>query len=215
VTDRATPLHAEPPDALGATLRSLKGDPTLAYVVGSAAVVGAAWWLMLPLGMTLLLEERGARDVTALASVLAAYGVGNLAANLAVGNFTDRRPTSLLHGGRALTSVGFALFALAPSQALRMLAAAVAAAGGPRCDVGFIALLQERFEGVRLAQVYRAVLALCYGTMFGLFFASPWLFRAFGAQRVSLAAALTIGACGVGGLALARRAWLPRGAAFL
>lgn len=202
---RDTPVHAAAPDALGATLRSLRGDPTLAYAVGSAAVVGAAWWLMLPLGMTLLLEARGARDVKALASVLAAYGVGNLAANLAVGNFTDRRATSLLHGGRALTGVGFALFALAPSQPLRMLAAAVAAAGGPLCDVGFIALLQERFEGVRLAQVYRAVLALSYGAMFGLFFASPWLFRAFGAPRVSLAAALTIGLCGVTGLALARR----------
>ncbi len=195
---------AAPTSALRATLAEALRDPTLRYAVATSTVVGAAWWLMLPLGMTLLLEARGARDVSSVAAALAAYGAGNLASNLAVGNFADRRPTSLLYGGRLVAGVGFTLFALAPSQPLRLAAAAVAAAGGPLCDVGFLALLQDRFAGARLAQVYRAVQALGYGAMCALFFASPWLFRVFGAPRVALAAALTIALGGATGLALAR-----------
>lgn len=139
-----------------------------------------------------------------IATRLWGAGAGRLAANLAVGNFADRRPTSLLHGGRLLTGIGFTLFALAPSHPLRLAAASVAAAGGPLCDVGFLSLLQDRFAGARLAQVYRAVQALGYGAMFALFFASPWLFRVFGSPRVALAAALTIALAGATGRALAR-----------
>jgi hypothetical protein len=205
----AAPIVTSP--APVARVREALTDPALRYAVATATVVGAAWWLMLPLGITLLLHERGLREVGALAQVLFAYGCGNLASNLAVGNIADAPPVQLLHGGRLVAAAGFALFALAPSQPTRMAAAAIAAMGGPLADVGFAGLVQRACRGPALARLYRLVAALCYGAMFALFFVSPLLFRSFGPTRVTYASAAVIALCGFCGLALGdRRHAYPR-----
>lgn len=188
-------------EGLRATLRSLWAEPVLRFAVASGAAVTAAWWLLLPLGLELLLAARGPHTVSDLAAVMTAYGAGNLASNLAVGNFADRHPARLLFLGRILAGVGFSLCVFAPTRTLFALAAALAATGGPVTDVGFMGMLQARFAPSELARVYRVNLVLNYGLTCALFFVSPWLFRAGGAPRVSLAAALVIGLCGAWGLA--------------
>lgn len=198
---------------IAATLREIGADRLLRFTLVTGGIVTAAWWLLLPLGMTLVLEERGAREVTSLAHVLIAYGVGNLTANLVVANFADRRPERLLFGGRFIAGCGFFLFAMAPNRPAQMAAAALAAMGGPLTDVGFIGALQARFEPSAIARVYRANLAVCYASMFALFFASPYLFRAFGATTVAAWAAVAIGACGGSGLVLFRNSTRPDRAA--
>jgi hypothetical protein len=175
-------------------------DPLVRYAVLSGAVVGAVWWMMLPLGLELLLMERGSADVGALANVMFAYGVGNLASNLLVANFADGRPERLLFLGRLAAGAGFALCALAPGRASMMAATALAATGGPLTDVGHIGMLQARYGGVALARVYRANLALGYAALLVLYLASPMLFRACGAVAVVCASAIVIAAGGVWGL---------------
>jgi MFS family permease len=198
---RATPQTGSSSIGIVDTLREIGRDPLLRYAIGSGALVGAAWWLLLPLGMELLLREHGAHQVSALAAVLLAYGIGNLAGNLVVGNFADRRPDHLLFFGRVLAGTGFMLFAMAPTRAVLLASAALAASGGPVTDVGFAGMVQNRYEGHALARVYRANQAVMWAAIFALFFASPALFRLAGIVPVFVACALTIGVGGVWGFA--------------
>jgi predicted MFS family arabinose efflux permease len=184
---------------LGSALRDVARDPLLRYAIGSGALVGAAWWLLLPLGMELLLRDRGAHDVSALAAVLLAYGIGNLAGNLVVGNFAERRPDHLLFVGRLLAGTGFLLFAIAPTRSMLLASAALAASGGPVTDVGFAGMVQHRYEGHALARVYRANQAIAWAAIFALFFASPALFRVAGVIPVFVGCALTIAVGGAWG----------------
>jgi hypothetical protein len=194
-----------PPDAsprgLASTLRVMNRDPLVRFSVITGAIVGAAWWLLLPLGMELLLQERGHRDVSALATVLVAYGIGNLGSNLLVANFSDGRPERLLFAGRVIAGVGFLCFVAAPNHGLMLAAASLAAAGGPVTDVGCIGLLQSRFESHALARIYRANMAVAYSTMFVLFFASPFVFRHLGVATTFVLSATTIVLGGLWGLA--------------
>ena len=202
----AEPAHLADGPAEGITpvLERIRSEPLVAYMLLSSAVVGAAWWLLLPLGIELLLQERLSSDLATLGTILAAYGVGNLTGNLVVGSLPEQRPERLLFLGRSLAGAGFLLFALAPGKLGFMAAAALAASGGPVCDVGYIGALQARFEGKALGQAYRLSNALCYGLMFPLFFASPSLFLHLGVGQVFVGCALVILAGGLGGFALLR-----------
>ena len=114
-----------------------------------------------------------------------------------------RRAMALLWGGQLLSSLGDEVSRVATvwiatrlwGASARRLAAVHALSACVLSLVGG-ALVQRRSA--------RAVQALCYGSMFGLFFVSPWLFRSLGALCVSLAAAGVISACGAVGLLLAQ-----------
>ncbi len=157
-----------------AVYRMLSRAPAIKYAVVSGAWVSAAWTFVLPLGMGLLVHERVPEDVTALGAVLTAYGMGNVFSNVLLPNLPIR-PERMMFGGRLVAGAGFVAFALAPNTPVLWLSAAVAASGGPAADVGFLGMLQARFEPRELARVYRLNLAASYGAMLLMFFVSPWL----------------------------------------
>ncbi len=184
---------------LRAVLRLVSRTPVIRYIVISGAWVSAAWTFVLPLGFGLLVRERTPQDLSALGAVLTAYGVGNVASNVLIPSF-NVRAESLMFGGRLMAGLGFLAFALAPSTPLMWAAAAFAAAGGPATDVGFLSLLQARYDARSLARVYRLNLAASYGMMVLMFFLSPWLVKAVGVATLIELCALVLIAAGVIGL---------------
>jgi len=175
-------------------------DPVAAYGLYSGVIVNAAWTLVLPLGIGLVVHTRVSGDVSALGTVLMAYGVGNLAANLLVGSWEDGRPERLLFFGRCLAGIGFVCFAASSTPLGLMLSAGFAAMGGPVSDVGMLGMLQQRYTPHELGRVYRGYLTLHYAGIFALFCISPTLFNVFGVERVIFCAAVVILAAGSVGL---------------
>jgi MFS transporter, DHA3 family, macrolide efflux protein len=180
--------------------RLLRQQGVASYAVWSGMVVNAAWTLVMPLGMGLVVHERMPENVSMLGTVIAAYGVGNIASNLLVGNFAEARPERLLFMGRTIAGLGFLCFAAASTPWALMASAAFAASGGPVADVGILGLFQTRFRTNEVASIYRGYITLTYGAIFALFFFSPVLFETFGVQRIIACAALVILSAGAFGL---------------
>lgn len=176
----------------------MKEYPIVQHSVITSGLVYAAWSLVFPLGVGLLVHDRSPDDVSALGVVVMAYGVGNLGANLLLGSITVA-PEALIFVGRILTGAGFTLMAFAPNTTTLLLCAALAASGGPATDLGFIGTLQARYPARDLARVYRLLLVVSYGTKVALFVASPFLFRRFGTPHVIAMAGVAILVFGVAG----------------
>jgi DHA3 family macrolide efflux protein-like MFS transporter len=176
----------------------VRKEPAAAYGLYSGIIVNSAWTLILPLGMGLVVHAKAPEDVTLLGTLLATYGLGNLVANLAVGN-AEGRPERLLFLGRAAAGVGFLGFSLADSQGAMMASAAFAAMGGPVTDVGLLGLLQSRYAPADLGRVYRGYLTMTYAGIFAVFFVSPTLFNYFGVERMIFLCAVLILSAGVFG----------------
>jgi DHA3 family macrolide efflux protein-like MFS transporter len=167
-------------------------QPVVAYVVFSGIMAASAWMFILPLGMTLLLRERVPANLGALGFLLAAYGVGNITSNVVISNFVFLRPERWMYSGRIIGGIGFAFLSLSSTLEQMMVAAAIAAAGGPLADLGYINLLQNHFRGRDVARVFRYAMAISNGGLLAAFLLSPQLFAHFAVAHVIFASAILI-----------------------
>jgi MFS family permease len=198
------PKSLAPVRLAGSGWRLVRADPLVFHVVLTTGIVTGAWILFFPLGIGLKVKAM-TDDVGAFGFVIAAYGVGNLASNLVLGSLRLRRPERALVLGRVCAGVGFLGLALAPSLPLTMVAAAVAAAGGPATDIGLLAVMQERYGPDDFTRVYRLVLASAHaGTLLVLGISAP-LFERFGVDAVLVADAALLLGIGLVGIALFER----------
>jgi hypothetical protein len=157
------------------------------------------WNLAYGLGLALLVRARAPGDVRAFGWTVAAYGVGNVAGALYVGNIRRRRPAVVLFSGYACMGAGFILIGAAASLTALFAACALAGFGGPINDVPFIDIVQARYPVADLPKIFRLRTALETGAGLLLFIASPLLFRAYspGVVLASCGAAfLVVGAVG-------------------
>jgi hypothetical protein len=177
-------------DLLSHTSETLNALPMLRFLLLTSGVVAAAWWMVFPLGMSLLVHESMGGRLEVLGWLVAAYGVGNLGSNLVVASITTRRPQRLVFAGRFIAGTGFVCLALAPSLPLMLASSALAAIGGPMTDLGLLAILALGRERVDIARVVRLSMCLDYGCLVVGMLAAPRLFAALGASCV-------IGLCGL------------------
>jgi hypothetical protein len=194
--------HAPVAIGLRESWRAVRRHPALRFVISTSPLASSLWWLVLPLGMTLLVHQRRPDDVGALGWLVCAYGVGNLGCNLVVGSARVAHPFRLMLLGRMTAGVGFVALALAPSYPLMLLSSALAASGGPMTDLGYLALLQRSGDRRHIARTYRLGMSIDYFGIMLVFLASPWIFRWLGPAPAILGCGLLIFISGAAGLAV-------------
>ncbi|HKU97188.1 MAG TPA: MFS transporter [Vineibacter sp.] len=204
-------------DGLTAGFRLLRRNRVMAILVLSNAAVNGPWMVTLLLGIALMVKTYqptflGVQDLAAYGLVMGSYGLGDLCANLVVGNILLRRPLSTMYLGYVAMGGGFILIALAtwviPTGWLlpaMMLAAVIAGSGGPLFFIPLITRTQMVFDGADIARVWRLRLAIMAGSQLVASLAATWLFDVLGVTVTVLGCGLFIFLAGVMGHAAFRR----------
>jgi len=179
-------------ESLSAGYYLSKKNSVVSFVLYSGAIVGAAWLFIIPLGFALLLRERITSDVGALGTVIFGYGLGNVSSNIALANFSFKRPGRLIWWGQFLAGIGFTGLAFSHTLPQAMIAGAIAASGGPMTDIGFVNLLQRFYRGRDLMRIHRYHMALNYGMLLAVLLLSPMLLKLASVSHVILGCAAAI-----------------------
>ncbi len=195
------PAPAREPESLGSAWRAYRRSPVMTYMLAVKSVGGGLWALAYGVGLALMVQRLAPGNTGAFGSMVAAYGAGNLAGALVIGNIRRPRPAAAICFGYLWMGAGF--FAMGLASELRWLAVACAWAGfgGPVNDLPFIDMIQRRHEVGEIPRLFRLRMAAETGAGLILLAASPALFRAFGPGRVVSACGALFAAFGLYGFA--------------
>jgi hypothetical protein len=196
-----------PPEAgaasgsLLAAVRAVRRSRTMTYVMAAKSFGGGVWSLAYGLGLALLVQTAAPGNMRAFSLAIAAYGAGNLAGALYIGNVRRRRPALVMYCGYAWLGLGFIAMGAAPN--LRALAAACvwAGFGGPINDLPFVDLVQRRYAVGDIAPLFRLRMALETASGLALMSAAPRVLRWLPASALLEGAGLLFVAFGAVGCA--------------
>jgi hypothetical protein len=177
----------------------------LTYTVYSGALAGAAWMFVLPLGMTLLIQDKLPSSVGSLGFLISAYGVGHVVSNIIISNFHFYRPERWIFSGRTVAGVGILLLSFSSTLEQMMLSSALTALGGPLTDLGYVNLIQSLCSGRDIARIFRYVMALSQGSLLMVYAVSPKLFQLFAVPTVVASAGALVFASGLFGFAIGNK----------
>jgi hypothetical protein len=135
-------------------LRRLRGDRLLVWSFVGIAASNIFWNSALIVGLVLVVQDRIPDDLGAYGLVFAAYGVGNLVANLVIGSLSFGAQMRWMFPGRIVAGLGYLAFALAADLPLFLLIAPLAAFGSTAGDLPFLALMQRKFHVSQIGRVY-------------------------------------------------------------
>jgi hypothetical protein len=171
------PAHAPARESLRAAFDSVRRQRTMAYLMVVKSIGGGIWSLSYALGLALLVHSIAPGDMRAFGLTIAAYGAGNLAGALFIGNVARRRPAFIVFCGYVWMGLGFVAMGFAPG--LRSLAAACvwAGFGGPINDLPFVDLVQRLYPVREIPRVFRLRMAAETAAGLVLMSAAPWLLR--------------------------------------
>ncbi len=177
-------------------VRVTRGHRLLGYMLAVAGLQNGVWMAVYYLALPLHLERSlpGGSGLAAFGTVIAAYGVGNLAGTLVLGNMAmparpERRVLAgiLLFGAATMALAGAML--LPPGWQLAGIAAAasVAAVGGPMQDIIVATLRQTELPQGDIAAVVRAFMVSVQGGTIVAMLAAPSLVAQLGPAACALA----------------------------
>jgi hypothetical protein len=181
-------------DAALRGVRAVRRHKLLGFMLAVVGLQNGVWVAVYYLALPLQLERTlGAAGLPAFGTVIAAYGVGNLAGTLVLGNLgLPARPARLVFIGILL--FGAATMAMAAAMLLPpgwqvagiALAAAVAAIGGPMQDIVVATLRQTDLAREDVAAAVRAhMVSVQMGTVVAML-AAPALVAALGPAAIAL-----------------------------
>jgi hypothetical protein len=189
-------------------VRAVRGHGLLAFMLAIVGLQNGVWIACYYLALPLHLERGfGAGGLAAFGTVVAAYGVGNLAGTLVLGNLPLPRVPArrvfagILLFGAATIAMAFAM-GLPPGWQVAGIAAcaAVAAVGGPMQDIVVATLRQTDLAPGDIAPAVRAhMVSVQAGTVVAML-AAPAVVGALGPASVVLgggAIYLALGAVGM------------------
>lgn len=181
-------------DAALRGVRAVRRHALLGFMLAVVGVQNGVWVAVYYLALPLQLERTlGAAGLPAFGTVIAAYGVGNLAGTLVLGNLgLPTRPARLvflgilLFGAATMAMAGAMLLPAGLQVAGIALAAAVAAIGGPMQDIVVATLRQTDLAREDVAAAVRAhMVSVQLGTVVAML-AAPALVAALGPAAVAL-----------------------------
>ena len=176
-------------ESITAGFRAVASRPGLGFIFTAKAITGGTWNLAYCLGFALLAQELAPNDARTFGLLIAAYGLGNFAGALVVGNMHRARPALMMFVGFAWLGIGFVGMALAPSLNLVMAAAAFAGFSGTMNEVTFFDLVQSRFPVSDMPKVLRLRMATDNATTLVLMMMAPLILKVMSVRMV-------IGLCG-------------------
>jgi DHA3 family macrolide efflux protein-like MFS transporter len=135
-------------------MRRLRGDRLLVWSFVGIAVSNIFWNSALIVGLVLVIQDRIPGDLGAYGLVFAAYGLGNLLANLVIGSLPFGPQIRWMFPGRIVCGLGYLAFAVAADLPAFLLIAPLAAFGSTAGDLPFLALMQRKFHVSQIGRVY-------------------------------------------------------------
>ncbi|HEX2116541.1 MAG TPA: hypothetical protein VHM01_19210, partial [Alphaproteobacteria bacterium] len=135
-------------------LRALRGHRLLIWSFIGIAYANVFWNAALIVGLVLVIQDRFPGDLGAYGLIFAAYGAGNLAANLVIGSLPFGPQIRCMFPGRIVLGLGFVGFALAADLPVFLVIAPLAAFGSTAGDLPFLALMQRHFPVSQIGRVY-------------------------------------------------------------
>ncbi len=193
-------------------VRAVRRHALLRFMLAVVGVQNGVWVAVYYLALPLHLEQTmGSMGLPAFGSVIAAYGVGNLAGTLVLGNLgMPQRPARrvflgiLLFGTATAAMAGAMLLPPAWQVAGIALAAAVAAVGGPMQDIVVATLRQTDLAREDVAAAVRAhMVSVQFGTVVAML-AAPSLVAALGPAAIVLGGGAVYVVIALAGLARVR-----------
>ncbi len=193
-------------------VRAVRRHALLGFMLAVVGVQNGVWVAVYYLALPLHLERGfGAAGLPAFGTVIAAYGVGNLAGTLVLGNLgLPARPAKqvflgiLLFGLATIAMAGAMLLPTGWQVAGIALAAAVAAVGGPMQDIVVATLRQTDLAREDVAAAVRAhMVVVQMGTVVAML-AAPTLVGALGTASVALGGGAIYVAIALAGFARVR-----------
>lgn len=170
--------------------RQIARHRALVWSLAGSTLGNAAWNIVFMLGLVLYVQSVLPGEIGAYGYIMAAYGVGNVAATLAVGSIRRFSLESIMLASRVFYGGGIVLLALAPNVATLSIAAAIASFGGPMNDIPFLSLMQRHFPARQIGRVYAFRLVV---DSMGLLVGSIASALAFGAYPIPLVIGITGG----------------------
>jgi MFS transporter, DHA3 family, macrolide efflux protein len=211
---RSVPRQARPAPAGGIRARVWQGvsggfravrcHPLMRLALAAHGVASGAWYLAVILCVALKVKTELNLDVTAYGMVIAAYGVGNLVATVAVASLRINQQGLVMFSGRIVAAIGYLGLGTADSVEEMMAWAALAAAGAPISNIPFLNILQADFAPDDIARVYRLRMIVEWGSIAAALVVSPMLINAIGTSRVIELAGAAVGLVGIVGMVLAQ-----------
>jgi len=133
---------------LSLSARLVAKNPQLAFNLSLCLFEPGLWCAAYLVGLPLMIKHAafGSSDtsVTAYATIICAYGFGNVSSLVALGTRVLHKRAGFFSGvGITIMGVGFLFLSFAPNLFLACIAAAFAAAGGPIADLAMTQLLQH------------------------------------------------------------------------
>jgi MFS transporter, DHA3 family, macrolide efflux protein len=187
-------------DAVIAGWRATKTHRLLRFALPALLITTMSWCIAFTLGLPLLVREQPGADAGLFGLAVAAYGVGNFAANIVIGSIDVRRSGLFMYLGRIVLGIGYIAMALAPSPLWLMAGAAFAAMGGPMNELPVLVRIQTDIPPPLVAAVFRLRMIMDHaGILLGLLIA-PSLMGIFGTVPVVVIAGAASVVVGVVGL---------------
>jgi len=193
----------------GVSIIGKRPDARIMLVANTTVLI--AWTIGITLGLPFLVAGThmagfGLSGLGAVAALAAAYGAGDLVSSVLMAGYQPRRLGRFMFSGYALFGGALVLMPISlwllPESAwlsATMVAAFVAATGGPMFFIPMMTYLQTQFDGPDLASVIRLRLALMAAAMMIGAGLGPVLFGKFGAVSAIGLAGTLIGSIGVYG----------------
>lgn len=199
------PSPAKPParsvlDTVLSGFNLVRSTPRMPFLITVKAIAGGAWNLGYSLGLALRVHELAPHDPRAFGFVVAAYGFGNIASALFLGNLRRNRPGLMMFTGYLWLGTGFVLIAVSHGLPALMLSAAFMAIGGPMNDLPFVDVVQSLFDIDDIPKVIRLRMAVETATTLLCMLISPLLFRVLSSSVVIALCGIAIVGVGAAGL---------------
>lgn len=175
-------------------LQVVRANRPLALAFPGLILINATWSAAFTIGGALFAARELGGDVGAYGLLVGAYGAGNITSNLVIGSLGLRHRVPMLFLGNVVLGGGFLLLAIAPSLHLAMLAAALAAVGGPIESLALVAIIQDELPREQLGKIFSLRMMVQYaGVSLGLVAAGP-LFTLLSVRAgIAASAALMVG----------------------
>jgi MFS transporter, DHA3 family, macrolide efflux protein len=178
----------------------LRDHRLMTYALAGVGLVNIAWGIAFTVGVPLLARQALAGSVGAYGLIVGAFGAGNILSNLVVGSLPIRRRMFVISLGRLALGAGLLLLGNTTSLPLAMLAAGLAALGGPMGEIPLLTMLQSDFPADQIGKIYSLRVTIAGGgALLGLLLAAP-VFAYLGVPAAISSSALAVLLVGVLGL---------------
>ena len=139
---------------IGEGIRVAFAHRLLRWGIGQAVVWNLVLTPTLTLGAALLVQQELRAGAEWLGYVLAAYGAGNVLANLVVARLDGLHTARTLFAGAIVAALGWIAFAFTTDMRLLLVVTAITATGGPMADLMLLRIIQDDFDSDQVGRVF-------------------------------------------------------------